>query len=106
VLQLHGFEVVSSASPHEALEKVREAVAAGAPGPAVVITDLRMPDMVGTDLAARIKQLSPQTRIVLLSAYLEETHAADNPSIDVAISKPFDLVELAQLVDELIEPGS
>ena len=103
VLQLHGFEVTSSASPCEALASVREAVNEGQPAPAVMVTDHRMPDMLGTELAAEIKQLSPQTQVVLLSAYLAETNATEDPNIDLAVGKPFDLAELAKLIEELLE---
>ncbi len=103
VLQLHGFEVTSSASPREALALVRQAANDGKPAPAVLVTDLRMPDMLGTELAAEIRQLSPQTRVVLLSAYLEECNPDEDPNIDLAVSKPFDLVELATLIDDLLE---
>jgi len=102
-LLAHGFHAIPAASASEVLSIMRERLTAAQPAPAVVITDLRMPDMLGTDLAAQIKDMAPDTRIMLLSAYLGESDASNRPDIDVAVSKPFGLRELARLVEELLQ---
>jgi CheY-like chemotaxis protein len=33
------------------------------------VTDVRMPGMTGVDLAARVRERCPQTRVLLLTAY-------------------------------------
>jgi len=67
--------------------------------PPVVITDLRMPHLLGTELAQRIKELVPETRVVLVSAYVDESaEVADSPYLDAVITKPFNLSDLLEEV--------
>jgi len=64
-LGLGGFdvEVDTAGSGTEALEALGR-------GPCDwVVTDVRMPGMTGVDLAACIRDRSPQTRLLLLTAY-------------------------------------
>jgi YesN/AraC family two-component response regulator len=42
--------------------------------PDVVIADLMMPQLNGLDLTRRIKEERPQTKILLISAYTEDTY--------------------------------
>jgi len=42
--------------------------------PDVVIADLMMPGLNGLELTRRIKEARPQTKILLLSAYTEDTY--------------------------------
>ena len=42
--------------------------------PDVVIADLMMPRLNGLDLTRRIKQARPQTKILMMSAYTEDTY--------------------------------
>ncbi len=51
----------------EAIEKVREL------RPDLVLMDLRMPIMSGTEATRRIRVMAPSTKIVLLSMYESET---------------------------------
>jgi signal transduction histidine kinase len=68
-------------------------------GPRAVVTDLRLPGLLGTDLARRVKELAPQTRVVLVSAYLgDQAGEALPPYVDAIISKPFEALELLDKV--------
>jgi CheY-like chemotaxis protein len=102
-LQARGFQATSAASATEALDQFKAALDNGKPPPSVVVTDLRMPEISGTELAAQIKRLAPDTRVVLLSGYLDESPADNDPNIDVAVNKPFDLRQLAKLIRELLD---
>jgi DNA-binding NarL/FixJ family response regulator len=42
--------------------------------PDIVIVDLMMPRLNGLDLTRRIKQARPQTKILMMSAYTEDTY--------------------------------
>lgn len=70
--------------------------------PGLVITDLHMPGLLGTELARRIKKLVPSTRVVLISGYItEEAANISCPYVDAIVKKPF---SLPQLVEQLNLP--
>jgi len=107
VLQTHGFRVLTAGSGEEALPIFEQAHAGpGAATPRVVITDLRMPGMTGTELARQIKETAPDTYIIVLSAFLEEADAEDLAVADMALEKPFDLQELSRIVGDVISPNA
>jgi PAS domain S-box-containing protein len=68
----------------------------------LVITDHGMPVMNGLDAAFRIKKLSPEIPVLLITGWQTETDATfQKPSgIDEFITKPFDLEKLVELVDK------
>ena len=59
----------------------------------LVITDHGMPVMNGLDTAFRIKKLSPETPVLLITGWQTDSDAAyQKPSgVDEFVSKPFDL---------------
>jgi DNA-binding response OmpR family regulator len=66
--------------------------------PDLVIADIRLPGMSGTDLASEIKRDRPDTPVLLISAYREpENHDADD-----FLGKPFDNEELVDRVQSLL----
>jgi len=65
-----------------------------------------MPGMLGTEFAARIKALSPETRVIILSAFLEEAEPEQLEIAELALEKPFDLHELSRIVGELMAEGA
>lgn len=107
VLQTHGYNVVTAASGEEALALFEELLNDPERGtPHVVITDLRMPGMMGTELASRIKELNPDTRVIILSAFLEEAEPGELEVAELALEKPYDLQELSRIVGELLSEGT
>jgi len=103
VLQTHGFDVLTALSAEEALPLF--SALAGDPergAPRVVITDLRMPGRPGTELAREIKQIAPDTQVILLSAFLEEADPEGLEFADMALEKPFDLQKLSGIVREMV----
>ena len=71
----------------------------------IVFTDLSMPKTDGVTLAAEIKSRKPDTRVVLMTGYGGEKayeRAGRNQCIDAALSKPFDLNEIARTVRRLL----
>jgi signal transduction histidine kinase len=96
------FRVATAPDAETAIRLLQQCVDAQAGLPAYVITDLRLPGLLGTDLARRVKELSPQTKVILLSAYLtDEATAAHYPDVDALVRKPFDLTELTQHLEPL-----
>lgn len=82
--------VESAGSAREALEKF----AAGSFD--LVITDQVMSEMNGDELATAIKEVDPNTPVILLTGYVGDTTAdRDSPSaIDLVLSKPLSRADL------------
>lgn len=63
------FDVVGEAeSGEEALKMVSDLI------PDIVLLDLIMPGMDGVETTRRIKQISPRTKVVVLTSYHEDAH--------------------------------
>lgn len=94
MLETHGYRVITCADARVALEVFKQG------GIDLVLTDLVMPDMDGTELIAEIKALSPQTPAILFSGkirvYERDTQA------DVFLPKgmyaPAELLERIRLL--------
>ena len=70
-----------------------------------VISDIRMPGINGIDTLTKIKEISPETRGIIITGYAsEETPVkAIKLGVDDYILKPFDAEELQGRVRNLIE---
>jgi hypothetical protein len=68
----------------------------------VLLTDVVMPELGGTELAERIRGISPSAKVVLMSGYAER-HASGFPPDTLLLVKPFDrrtlLAAIAQALD-------
>lgn len=95
-LTLAGMEVTVAAGGREALRLVAE----GRVRPAVLVTDIEMPQMTGIELAARLLALRPALRIVMMTGDPERAAAArGHPSIvDQVLMKPMRTEELVEAV--------
>ncbi len=94
------FEIVSCTTPADALER------AGREDFAVVISDQRMPGMLGTDLLARIAVVKPSITRVILTAYTETREILDainRAEIYRYITKPWDNNELVAIIHQAAE---
>lgn len=96
ILTLAGMEVAVAASGREALRLVAD----GRLRPAVVVTDIEMPEMTGIELAARLLALRPAIRIVMMTGDPERAAAArGHPSIvDEVLLKPVRSADLVLAV--------
>lgn len=63
LLHNEGYRVIPKSNAFEALDEISRS------RPWLVISDLRMPDLDGLELLERVKKTSPQTRVILLTAY-------------------------------------
>ncbi|WP_265822432.1 response regulator [Geovibrio ferrireducens] len=66
--------------------------------PDIVITDLAMPEMSGFELVEKIKEESPDTKIVITTAYREEAEVIQGVK---KLFKPIDRDEFFKCLDEL-----
>ena len=99
VLDHHGWTFSTSNSGVAGLAEFEALLKENSHPPPVAIIDLRLPDLKGTDLAKRIKQLAPQVYTILSTGYLnEEPEAGVSPYFDLVISKPFEPEQLVRHV--------
>ena len=99
--------LLSAASGPEALETVRELKARG-DSLALVISDQRMPGMLGSEVLARAREVYPLAKRVLLTAYSDieaAIKAINEAHIDHYLSKPWSPPEecLYPVVDDLLD---
>lgn len=89
-LSSFGYEVDTAENGADALVKFREGQFA------VVITDMRMPGMSGMDVLRGVKRISPQTPVILITAYGTVSTAVEAMKEGAAefIMKPFSLDDL------------
>jgi thioredoxin reductase (NADPH) len=101
------YNVIGARSGEEALEAVRELKARG-DELALVISDQRMPSMLGVDVLAACREVYRQARRVLLTAYSDvgaAVRAINEAHLDYYLSKPWDPPEerLYPVLDDLLD---
>ena len=101
------YTVVSAASGSEALATARELKSRG-DSLAMVISDQRMPGMLGGELLARSRDVYPLARRILLTGYSDidaAIRAINDAHVDHYLSKPWDPPEdkLFPVVDDLLK---
>lgn len=72
----------------------------------LVITDLKMPGLEGTDLGREAKRLRPGIRVIIITGYPSESTAIDavNFGLDGYLIKPFRATDLLAAVVRALEP--
>lgn len=68
VLSMRGFEVVSTTNAEEALSFLEESDATFS----LLLTDVVLPGMTGSELCAKARALRPQMRVLFMSGYTED----------------------------------
>jgi len=101
MLRSRGYTVFAVGSGTEALELLR-----GFEGSIdLLLTDIIMPDMDGTALYAKVRELSPDTRVLYMSGYTRDVISSRGPMEDGAgfLQKPFTLKTLAGKVRQVLD---
>ena len=95
-LRLRGYTVIEAANAEEALEKLKDA----ALSVDVFVTDVIMPGMDGPTWVSEALKDRPETRVVFVSGYAEESFAEGQSRIpqSVFLPKPFSLTQLTETV--------
>jgi DNA-binding NtrC family response regulator len=92
-------EVIEATNAESALGLIETA------SPDLVLTDVRMPGMTGLELLRLLRERSPATDVVLMTAYDEMfavVEAMREGAVDFLV-KPLDLHELRRVVDRTLE---
>nr|VFK59220.1 MAG: Response regulator receiver domain-containing protein [Candidatus Kentron sp. TUN]VFK67253.1 MAG: Response regulator receiver domain-containing protein [Candidatus Kentron sp. TUN] len=97
-LEGEGYRVDSAHSGEEAWEKYRQQQ------PIVVLTDYRMGQMSGIELAERIDQANPFTMVILITAFGDEENAIEaiHRHVFDYLQKPVDIDILLDTVKQAI----
>lgn len=71
----------------------------------ICFLDLWLPDSYGLDLLPRIKEVSPESKVIVMSGapLNDEAKQIIDRDAHVFIAKPFELVRIRELVGELLE---
>ena len=97
-----GFDVYSFTSPLLALEYFKD----NQEKFSLVITDLRMPELSGLELANRIRDVDKSINIFLITAFdtadIEENESYQSAKIDRILQKPIKLSLLKESIEETI----
>lgn len=101
------YTVMSATSGQEALASARELKSRG-DSLAMIISDQRMPGMLGSDVLAKSREIYPLARRVLLTAYSDidaAVKAINEAHVDHYLSKPWDPPEerLFPVIDDLLD---
>jgi two-component system response regulator AtoC len=93
-----GYKVVEAATAADALKRAREGVD-------LVLLDYRLPDSDGLSVLKQIKEHTPDTLVILLTAYssVETAVEAMRQGAYHYVNKPFNLDEIALLVAKALE---
>jgi len=84
-LEKEGYRVEAFTRPKEAMTRLEEKDFD------IVVTDIRMEDLDGMEILSRIRQKSPQTKVIMITGYatLELAHESLNKGAFDFIAKPF-----------------
>lgn len=104
VLGLSGYEVLVTGNGMDALEVCRKSLQSVD----LLLADVIMPGMRGTELAEKFKELYPRGRILLMSGYAEESTPSGAPSHrhEKRLRKPFSVNTLLKAVREALDSCS
>lgn len=96
MLSSQGYEVLSASGPRQALDIIKN----NSPIE-VVVCDVAMPEMRGTELVREIGQISPQTARLLMTG--SQINPAEVPEDVPVIRKPVSLADLILAVRAALE---
>ena len=99
LLELEGFSVKGYGHPLEALSAIQSE------GCDLLLTDLRLPDMAGTQLIAQAKQCDPDLGAILMTGYSSVKTAIEAMKLGALdyILKPFKLADIMPVIERALE---
>ncbi|MDD2899683.1 MAG: sigma-54 dependent transcriptional regulator [Desulfuromonadaceae bacterium] len=99
LLEREGYDVAVAGSAHEALSMMESSLFD------MVLSDVNMPGLSGIELLARIKEKSPETAVLMLTAFSTADQAVEAMKLGAYdyIGKPFKNEEIKQLIKNALE---
>jgi two-component system NtrC family response regulator len=99
LLREDGYEVAKANDARSGLQLLEKM------DPDVVLTDLRMPGMDGLELLGRIKEMRPETMVILMTAYgtVKTAVLAMKQGAEDYLGKPIDIEELEVILQRVLE---
>jgi two-component system response regulator PilR (NtrC family) len=99
LLEREGYDVAVAGSADEALSVMESALFD------LVLSDVNMPGLSGIELLARIKEKSPETAVLMLTAFSTSEQAVEAMKLGAYdyVCKPFKNEEIKQLVKNALE---
>jgi CheY-like chemotaxis protein len=95
ILEIHGYSVLTAADGREAIELYLRHRA----GIDLVILDLTMPRMSGTEVLTRIRNINPDAKVILSSGY----HRGEVYRAAAFLPKPYRADTLTRIVREVLD---
>jgi CheY-like chemotaxis protein len=100
-LERAGFQVHSFSDPVRALQHVED----GCEQCQVIVSDVKMPEMTGFQLVRRVKDLRPDIKIIMMTAFdvnkTEFEAVFRSTPVDKVMRKPFVTSQLAEAIKEI-----
>jgi PAS domain S-box-containing protein len=102
LLERHGYNVLEAANGQDALALITSRGAEIN----LVLSDMVMPGMGGTELAGRVRGVAPQIPVLLMTGYTEEaiTRTGERPLDEHIIEKPFTMNTMLEKVSMALAP--
>lgn len=105
-LERAGYHVHSFSDPVRALQHVED----GCEQCQVIVSDVRMPEMTGFQLVRRVKDLRPDIKIIMMTAFdvnkTEFEAVFPSTPVDKIMRKPFVTSQLAEAIKEIYRSDS
>ena len=99
VLRAHGYDVIPAVDGAQALSLIEQHA-----GPIhLVVTDVIMPRMMGSEVAARITALRPSIKVLYISGYPGDAIVKQGVPEQAFVQKPFSVATLARRVRALLD---
>jgi two-component system, NtrC family, response regulator AtoC len=93
-----GYDVIEAETGRDAIERARDGVD-------LVLLDYKLPDTDGVSVLKRLKEHDPDILVIMLTAYASVETAVESMKIGAYhfANKPFNLDDVAQLVEKALE---
>ncbi len=105
LLEIKGYTVLEASQGVEAMELFHKQVEPVD----LILTDVVMPHMSGSELVERLRKEQPGLRVIFMSGYTGANNAAIHKSLEMPgvafLQKPFRLNALISQVESLLLPG-